>query len=126
MLDVIEHLRDPFRVLLRIKEALKENGFLYLSTGDFEGLNAKIFGSKYFLLLPPYHLWYFSHRNLPRFLEANGYDVMSCRVDGNFLLNGYSNKYFVIKLIDYFGMNYVFSRLNIGNIFYVAARKNRV
>jgi 2-polyprenyl-3-methyl-5-hydroxy-6-metoxy-1,4-benzoquinol methylase len=38
MLDVIEHLRDPFRVLLRIKEALKENGFLYLSTGDFEGL----------------------------------------------------------------------------------------
>lgn len=123
MLDVIEHLKDPFRILLKINKALKENGLLYLSTGDFQGLNAKIFGTNYFLFMPPYHLWYFSHNNLPRYLEANGYKVISCKVDGNFLLNGYSKKYLLVKLINYSGMNYFFSHLNIGNVFCVAARK---
>lgn len=123
MWDVIEHLKDPFGLVRTVRSLLRPGGTLFLSTGDTEGLNARIFGKDWFLLEPPYHIWYFSRRNCSIFLERNGYKVRSCSLDGNFLDNGPRNARSVFKLFKKAGANRILSRLNLGNVFYMVAEK---
>ncbi|CAG1064673.1 Ubiquinone biosynthesis O-methyltransferase [uncultured bacterium] len=123
MWDVIEHIKDPFGLIRKVRPMLRPGGALFVSTGDTDGLNARIFGKDWFLLEPPYHLWYFSRRNFRAFLERNGYKVKSCSLDGNLLDNGPRNAGSPFKLIKKSGANRVFSRFNIGNVFYMAAEK---
>ena len=41
-IDVIEHLLEPWETLKGLSELLSENGWIYLATGNPEGLNARI------------------------------------------------------------------------------------
>jgi SAM-dependent methyltransferase len=60
MLDVIEHLENPRRDLERLAGVLKPGGVVLLSTGDFSSLLARLMRSKWRLMTPPQHLWFFT------------------------------------------------------------------
>jgi SAM-dependent methyltransferase len=58
LLDVIEHLPDPFDTLERCAKRLKPNGVIALTTGDFGSPLARLAGAHWRLMTPPQHLWY--------------------------------------------------------------------
>jgi 2-polyprenyl-3-methyl-5-hydroxy-6-metoxy-1,4-benzoquinol methylase len=76
MLDVLEHLTEPFSELLETKRILKTNGLLVVNAPNGQSLLAKILKTKWHLVLPPEHLFYFSPKNLGTFLEKNGFKVI--------------------------------------------------
>ena len=60
LLDVIEHLPDPFDTLERCVKRLKPHGLIVLTTGDFGSRLARVAGAHWRLMTPPQHLWYFT------------------------------------------------------------------
>jgi SAM-dependent methyltransferase len=60
LLDVIEHLSDPFDTLERCAKRLKPPGLIVLTTGDFGSPLARLAGVRWRLMTPPQHLWYFT------------------------------------------------------------------
>ena len=76
MLDVVEHMTDPFKELLEVKRILKSNGFLIINSPNGQSFLSKILKTRWHLVLPPEHLFYFSPRNLSMFMESNGFEVV--------------------------------------------------
>ena len=68
MWDTIEHLSNPKGYLEKISEELKSGGFLAITTGDIDSLNARLRGRKWRQIHPPTHLHYFSKKTLIDFL----------------------------------------------------------
>lgn len=75
MWDVIEHLRDPARVLHAAARALRPGGVLALSTGDVTSLCARLCGARWHLFNLPEHLFFFSPAALRHLLAAAGLHV---------------------------------------------------
>ncbi|MBU0637749.1 MAG: class I SAM-dependent methyltransferase [Planctomycetes bacterium] len=73
--DVLEHLRDPQRVLAAAARALRPNGVLALSTGDVTALCARLSGARWHLYNIPEHLFFFSPRALHKMLGRAGFVV---------------------------------------------------
>jgi 2-polyprenyl-3-methyl-5-hydroxy-6-metoxy-1,4-benzoquinol methylase len=88
MWDVIEHLSDPFSALQRARRLLAPDGLIAIATGDISGATARIYGRRWSLLAPPGHLFYFSRRTLFAMLRQTGFEPLSWKSDGAFLLDG--------------------------------------
>lgn len=58
--DTIEHLDQPAEVVQRAAALLKPGGHLFLTTGDFGSLLARIQGLRWRQIHPPTHLFYFT------------------------------------------------------------------
>lgn len=71
MSDVIEHLTNPKKELLRIKKLLNEGGILMISTPDYDK-----FGTKLFQVKPNEHLFYFTNETLKKILNATGFSIL--------------------------------------------------
>ena len=71
--QVIEHLRDPAAVLRRIRPMLRKGGMVAVSTPNVEGLQARVFGGRWFHLDPPRHLYLFSPQTLTRLMREAGF-----------------------------------------------------
>ena len=84
MFDVIEHLRDPFGALDRLRDAVVGNGLLVLSTMDSESVVSRLIGSR----LEDFrrtreHLFFFSRETLSRILRERGFEVIKIRSIGH-------------------------------------------
>ena len=66
MLDVIEHLPDPFDTLSLLTEHLNPGGIIVITTGNFASLAAKVTGPGWRLMTPPQHLWFFTPESMRR------------------------------------------------------------
>ncbi len=66
LLDVVEHLPDPFETLRLCKDYLNPRGILVMTTGDFGALTARVAGRNWRLMTPPQHLWYFTAESMKR------------------------------------------------------------
>ncbi len=66
LLDVVEHLQDPFKTLRLCKDYLSPRGILVMTTGDFGALMARAAGRNWRLMTPPQHLWYFTAESMKR------------------------------------------------------------
>jgi 2-polyprenyl-3-methyl-5-hydroxy-6-metoxy-1,4-benzoquinol methylase len=75
MLDVIEHLSAPRETMIRLAEHLKPGGVIVITTGDFGSLAAKLAGSRWRLMTPPQHLWFFTQKSMRGLANAVGLDV---------------------------------------------------
>ena len=75
MWDYIEHSLDPVGELAKSNELLARGGILALSTGDRDSAVARLFQSRWHLLTPRHHNFFFSARTLERLLERSGFDV---------------------------------------------------
>ena len=75
--DVIEHVYEPNRFLKIINASLKENGFIFLSTGDIDSLLAKISGPKWHLFNLPEHAYFYSKKTIKKLLNKNNFRILS-------------------------------------------------
>jgi hypothetical protein len=76
MWDYIEHALDPRSDLARAHELLAADGVLALSTGDLGSLVARASGSRWHLLTPRHHNFFFSKRTLVELLERTGFEAL--------------------------------------------------
>jgi 2-polyprenyl-3-methyl-5-hydroxy-6-metoxy-1,4-benzoquinol methylase len=75
MWDYIEHSLDPAGELARANELLGPGGLVALSTGDVDSLAARISRSRWHLLTPRHHNFFFSAATLTLLLERGGFEV---------------------------------------------------
>jgi SAM-dependent methyltransferase len=94
MWDYIEHATDPLGDLRHAHELLRAGGVLALSTGDVRSLVARASGSRWHLLTPRHHNYFFASDNLRLACERAGFEVLSARHPGN----RYSLRYVTYKL----------------------------
>jgi len=77
MSHVVEHLNDPRMVLAKLNDLLKPGGTLILSTPNFDSWSEKVFGTYWFALETPRHLFLFDKKTLSRLLQETGFVVES-------------------------------------------------
>jgi 2-polyprenyl-3-methyl-5-hydroxy-6-metoxy-1,4-benzoquinol methylase len=77
MWDYIEHSVDPAADLQRSHQLLKPGGILALSTGDIGSLAARLSGSRWHLLTPRHHNYFFQPHTIRRMLERAQFSVVS-------------------------------------------------
>ena len=77
LLDVIEHLPDPFETLHRCMRCLTPNGRILLTTGDFGSPVAGLAGRNWRLMTPPQHLWFFTRQSFRRWGSRIGMRIES-------------------------------------------------
>lgn len=82
MWDTIEHLSRPDEYITKASRETKKGGFICITTGDINSLNARIRGRKWRLIHPPEHLHYFSKQTLKALLEKNGFKVVDVTYPG--------------------------------------------
>ncbi len=92
--DYIEHSTDPLDDLTRVAGVLRPGGVVGLSTGNAASLVARITGSRWHLLTPRHHNFFFTRSTLAAALETTGFEVVSMRSPGSV----YPVSYLVYKL----------------------------
>jgi methyltransferase family protein len=75
MWDYIEHSLDPDGELAKSNELLAQGGILALSTGDLDSVAARLSRSRWHLLTPRHHNFFFRARTLTRLLDRTGFEV---------------------------------------------------
>ncbi len=68
MLDVIEHLTNPARELQALRQMLKNDGILYISTPNISSFTSKLLKSRWWGI-NQYHLFCFSKKTLSKLLK---------------------------------------------------------
>lgn len=76
--DVLEHVPDPARALLHLRDWLKPDGRLFLNLPNSGSISARWMGKRWVLMLRE-HLWYFSPETLRRLLSRSGFELMETR-----------------------------------------------
>ena len=78
LLDVIEHLPDPFETLRLCNKILKPGGVILITTGDFDAFMARLTGRHWRLMTPPQHLWYFSRMSFSHIASSLALKMVAC------------------------------------------------
>lgn len=101
--DVIEHLPDPKKIILRIYNSLKPGGIIALATPNVDSLFAKILGAKcpFFIRM---HLVLFSPQTLQQLLEGCGFRVISRSYYGrvfpvSYIINRIRGENVIIRIV---------------------------
>ena len=89
MLDVFEHLADPVAELTRLRPWLKDDGILFLATGDTGSLAAKILKRRWTFYIPPQHLLFFNRQTITETLGQAGFVPISFSRVGKWLSLSY-------------------------------------
>lgn len=76
LIHVIEHLRDPIRILNKIKKKIKSNGYLIVETPDFDSAMARRYNKKFRLLHDKTHISLFSSESLIRLIRDAGFKII--------------------------------------------------
>lgn len=70
----VEHLHDPVSDLARLREVISDRGWLVLSVPDAGGrLGFRLFGTYWYALSLPTHLFHYTPTTIARVLEAAGW-----------------------------------------------------
>jgi SAM-dependent methyltransferase len=75
LLDVIEHLPDPWDTLAAAVTRLNPGGVVMITTGDFGSLAARLMGANWRLMTPPQHLWFFTRVSMTALASKLGLTV---------------------------------------------------
>jgi SAM-dependent methyltransferase len=76
ILDTLDHMKDPVRALAKCHRMLRPGGFVAVKVHNLSCLWAKVTGSKFYAIIPPYHLFYFDGSSLTSLLSKTGYAVL--------------------------------------------------
>lgn len=73
--DVLDHFIDPIAIIRKARSMLGPKGLLVIKVHDFSCLWAKVRGKKFYAVIPPCHLTYFTRRSLRLLCENNGFRI---------------------------------------------------
>lgn len=76
MWDVIEHLREPWKVLKDLSDLLQPDGWLLLSTPNAACLRARVERERWENMVNPTHFYYFTRKTLGAVLSRAGFPQM--------------------------------------------------
>lgn len=82
LIDVLEHLTDPKKAVLKLKSVLKPNGFLYIKVPNYpaqalkQDILRKLGLSKAGIMQDYVHINHFTLKSLSSFLSMNGFDII--------------------------------------------------
>jgi SAM-dependent methyltransferase len=76
---VLEHVHQPKEVIGKLWEWLKPDGILYLTVPNIDALDSHIFGSFWYGLELPRHLYHFSPASLRRLFASFDFDQVLLR-----------------------------------------------
>lgn len=135
MWDVLEHVRDPKKYLMKVREIISEDGLLLVNTIDAKSLWAKFWGKRWNMIIPPEHLFYFSKNNLVKLLEDCGFEILEVEKRGkkfslsyifNILYNWHGFRLWkkLSKLFDTPFWRKLYIPLNVRDNILVLAKKN--
>jgi len=79
--DSLDHSNDPIAVVKHSYEFLKEDGFIVIKVHNINCLLAKVFGKRFYAIVPPEHLTYFNLKTLKLLLSSNGFEYVSHHYD---------------------------------------------
>lgn len=77
LLDVLEHVADPGKVLSECWRVLRPGGIILINTPDTASSWAKLFGRRWHAFVPPEHLSYFNQKNLSRLMERHSFHIVA-------------------------------------------------
>jgi 2-polyprenyl-3-methyl-5-hydroxy-6-metoxy-1,4-benzoquinol methylase len=77
--DVFDHLRDPNAILSKCRAMLKPGGLIVIKVHNISCLYAKVMGAKFYAVMPPTHLFYYSKSTLQRLLGKTGFRMVDSR-----------------------------------------------
>ena len=72
-----EHLKDPLGALSKVRKMLKKNGYLVIEYPNYASWEKIPFGSRWFHLDPPRHLFHYSPIGLKKKIENAGFNVVT-------------------------------------------------
>jgi 2-polyprenyl-6-hydroxyphenyl methylase/3-demethylubiquinone-9 3-methyltransferase len=81
--EVIEHDPDPRRFAQGMFDALKPGGAACLTTGNFDGIMARIKKDKWYYLDPPAHPVYYTPKSITRLLRGVGFSDVNVECIGS-------------------------------------------
>ena len=79
--DVIEHVDDPPKILKNIRQKLKPNGLLFITTPNRLGLAGRIIKNKFWGLTPGGHKNVFSLSQMENLLKSAGFKIIEAKTD---------------------------------------------
>ena len=79
MLDLFEHLNDPFQFLEKLEKLLNNKGYILMVTPNVNSLSARILGRGWYLIDPPQHLFYWSDKNIKEIIEKKGFNIVDIK-----------------------------------------------
>ena len=82
MWDVLEHVDDPHLYIRAVNNLLHIGGLLAINTIDKGSLWARLLGSRWHLIIPPEHLFYYTRKSLELLLRQNGFTIIEVNVVG--------------------------------------------
>lgn len=82
--DVIEHVTDPYKALLKAYNLLKSDGVLWLSTPNFESSFSRLIKFYDPMWCEPSHISYFSYTGLEKLIKNSGFEVKEYLVSNRY------------------------------------------
>lgn len=76
IMQLIEHLVDPYPLLNKVNQLLTDNGIACFATPNIESVLFKVLKDKFTYLIPPEHVVYYGPDTLKRLLEKTGFTVV--------------------------------------------------
>jgi 2-polyprenyl-3-methyl-5-hydroxy-6-metoxy-1,4-benzoquinol methylase len=74
---VLEHIRQPRSALLRLREALRDEGYLFLEIPNIESDQARRHGPDWFHLDPANHVGFYTTDQLREVLRQAGFELLA-------------------------------------------------
>jgi 2-polyprenyl-3-methyl-5-hydroxy-6-metoxy-1,4-benzoquinol methylase len=113
LFDVVEHLTDLQAHFIKLHSILDNNGIIILITPDYNSLQRKLLGKKWFQFKPIEHISYFSLATFKKLTDATGFKIVDSKKAGQYsntdFLNDRLKKYkfgffiplfkFIVKLL---------------------------
>lgn len=79
--QIIEHERDPVRMMMRVHNLLKKGGMVVLATPNYGGLWRKLMGKRWFGFTHPEHVILLDPSSMRTLLEKSGFRDIEIRSD---------------------------------------------
>jgi 2-polyprenyl-3-methyl-5-hydroxy-6-metoxy-1,4-benzoquinol methylase len=127
--DVIEHTPNPQIFLTQIKDKLKKNAVIMLTTPNATGISARVMQQHWWVFGPDAHLVLLTPQSMKYLLEKQGFEIIQLKtnsftqwfVPSNNFIKSVVNK--ILYLLFFFIRNFAYTH-NLGDNIEVIARAN--